>query len=355
MNNKKLWLIPAILITIILVIVLAVVLFFQLRVGVEAPVIELEVYDGPDYSESDNMCYYRVEAIASGNPDPEITFSDDDNVRQLDSDRIEVAIEAGKSYELTAIATNSKGTATATITLKGEYGEEVAEEEEGIAEEIAVEETTESVDEEPVTEPEPEPATEPEPEPATEPETEPEPAAELEPEPPVASENLRAFAADRPISGYVNEYGVVMDGLGVIYVGDTAGTPAAQNRGFLSFDVSSIAGENITNAWLTLRGTRVGNPESLMRELAVTSFDYGNSLNGGDYGGSGSTLTSFFPLNHNDFSFTNDQLKDAVQTALTSGRQYFQVKIYINSTSGNDSKDGFEFYLSNIGLEVSYN
>jgi len=144
--------------------------------------------------------------------------------------------------------------------------------------------------------------------------------------------------------------------LGLIYVGDTTGTPPAQYRGFLSFDVSSIAGKNVLDAWLTLRGTRVGIPESLMRELAVASLNYGNSLDAGDFGLSVSTLTSFYPLStRTDFSFTNNQLKNAVQSALDSGRQYFQVMLYIGNTSNNDSKDGFEFYLSNVGLEVSYN
>jgi len=184
MNKKKLWLIPAISIPVILIIALLVVLFFQyIRIAQEAPTIELEIYDGPDYIESENMCYYRVEAVASGKPDPEITFSDDDNVRLLGTHRLEVAVEAGKSYDLTATASNSSGTATFTINLSGECGQEAAGQE--IAEEeIAVEETTGMSAEEP--EPEPELATETEPEPEPEPELEPEP--EPEPEPAVAVE-----------------------------------------------------------------------------------------------------------------------------------------------------------------------
>jgi len=116
----------------------------------EAPTIELEIYDGPDYSESDDMCYYRVEATVEGIPDPEVTFDEDDNVDPLGSGRVEVGVEAGDSYTLTATAVNSQGTASVSIDLEGECddmpaeveeaGEEEAEEEEGEEEEAEEEE-----------------------------------------------------------------------------------------------------------------------------------------------------------------------------------------------------------------------
>ena len=68
----------------------------------EAPTLELEIYDGPDYSESDNMYYYRVEATATGMPEPEIEFAQDDNVNLLGTGRVEVGVEVEDSYTLTA-------------------------------------------------------------------------------------------------------------------------------------------------------------------------------------------------------------------------------------------------------------
>ncbi len=88
----------------------------------EAPTIELEIYDGPDYSEPDNICYYRVEAIATGIPAPEIVFDDDNNVNLIGSGRVEVGIEVGDSYTLTATAKNSAGTAAVSIELVGDCG-----------------------------------------------------------------------------------------------------------------------------------------------------------------------------------------------------------------------------------------
>ena len=48
----------------------------QCGFGGQSPTLELEVYDGPDYSEDDGMCYYRVEAISTGTPTPAIEFSE---------------------------------------------------------------------------------------------------------------------------------------------------------------------------------------------------------------------------------------------------------------------------------------
>jgi hypothetical protein len=89
----------------------------QCGFGGESPALELEVYDGPDYSEEDGMCYYRVEAVSTGTPAPSIEFSDDDNVNPIGTGRVEVGVEKGDTYTLTATATNSAGTATASIVL----------------------------------------------------------------------------------------------------------------------------------------------------------------------------------------------------------------------------------------------
>jgi len=95
----------------------------------EAPTLSLEIYDGPDYSESDDICYYRIEATAQGMPEPDIEFTEDDNVNPLGSGRVEVGVEVGDSYTLTATATNSAGTSTFSITLDGECGADIADEE----------------------------------------------------------------------------------------------------------------------------------------------------------------------------------------------------------------------------------
>ena len=41
--------------------------------------IELEIYEGPLFSEATNICYYRIEAIVTGDPEPVIEFNKDDS------------------------------------------------------------------------------------------------------------------------------------------------------------------------------------------------------------------------------------------------------------------------------------
>ena len=49
----------------------------QLRAGTTAkaaPTIKLEIYEGPTYSATDDICYYRVKATVTGNPAPNVSF-----------------------------------------------------------------------------------------------------------------------------------------------------------------------------------------------------------------------------------------------------------------------------------------
>ncbi len=122
MLKRKFFIVLAIIITISLIGISA-----QCGIGVNRgdPTIELGIYYGPDYSESDNMCYYRVVANATGTPNLEIEFNEDNNVKSLSSGTVEVGVKAGETYLLAATATNRQGTASASIILKGECKEEV--------------------------------------------------------------------------------------------------------------------------------------------------------------------------------------------------------------------------------------
>ena len=102
----------------------------------EAPILELEIYDGPDYSESNDMCYYKVEAIVTVMPEPEIEFDVDDNIDLIGNGRVEVFVDKGESYTLTATATSLHSTTSVSIPLRGECVEEVAAKEEVVEEEI---------------------------------------------------------------------------------------------------------------------------------------------------------------------------------------------------------------------------
>lgn len=84
----------------------------------EAPTIELEIYEGPVYSQSDNVCYYRVKANVTGTPTSDVEFSKDDSNGYWGEYKAQVNLNSPtETYTLIATATNSEGTATDSITL----------------------------------------------------------------------------------------------------------------------------------------------------------------------------------------------------------------------------------------------
>jgi hypothetical protein len=86
--------------------------------ALSAPTISLEVYMGPEYSSSDGLCYYRIEANVTGNPIPIIEFSKDDSLETLGDNRVQVNLKSTSDIcQLEATATNSEGEATDSIIL----------------------------------------------------------------------------------------------------------------------------------------------------------------------------------------------------------------------------------------------
>ncbi|MDZ7838885.1 MAG: hypothetical protein U5N58_13635 [Actinomycetota bacterium] len=83
-----------------------------------SPQLELEIISGPEYEGDGPICYYRVKAIVSGNPEPEISWSKDDSKGAWGRNTAQVNLTQGQSYQLQATAENSQGTATETVSLQ---------------------------------------------------------------------------------------------------------------------------------------------------------------------------------------------------------------------------------------------
>jgi len=63
------------------------------------------------------MCYYRVEAIVTGDPYPIIKFSKDDSNGTWGKNKAQVNLKNGESYDLIVTAVNSVGAVTKHIVL----------------------------------------------------------------------------------------------------------------------------------------------------------------------------------------------------------------------------------------------
>jgi lipoprotein-anchoring transpeptidase ErfK/SrfK len=82
-----------------------------------APELTLSVILGPEYAQDSQVCYYRVKAIVTGKPFPDITFSKDDSNGAWGVDVTQINLTEGQSYTLTCKAENPAGAAESTVTL----------------------------------------------------------------------------------------------------------------------------------------------------------------------------------------------------------------------------------------------
>ncbi len=83
-----------------------------------APTVQLRIYEGPLYSKSDDICYYRVIADISGDPFPKVIFNKDDSLGSLGPGKVQINITRdSQSFTLNATAENSKGKSSDSIVL----------------------------------------------------------------------------------------------------------------------------------------------------------------------------------------------------------------------------------------------
>ena len=267
-----------------------------------APTISLKIYEGPSLDES--ICYYRIEAIVTGSPNPTVSFSKDDSGGAWGANKAQVNLnDPSDMYTLTATATNSEGSATASIDLS--WGCEI---------------------------PDPDP----------------------DPDP---KEKTVDIGADSSLSGFIIvDYAAYQGGTAV--VGDN--TFDKPIKAYLSFDISSISSLDyvtIKDVSVTIPVTLIINhPELAGSELHIKVFYYGDSLDypqdqvvGGELVKTISTTDSLTDLN-----FSSSKLADELQKAADVDRQWFQLKIGLSGVLANGKEDYYMIPASVAVLHVKY-
>jgi len=282
----------------------------------EAPTIALEVYEGPIYSATDDVCYWKVQANATGTPYPRVDFNRDDSHGSWGSSRVQVNLYSpSETFTLIATATNSEGSATDSITLDWGCGV-----------------------------PEPEPDT---PEEDTTDSRRP-------------SEDIISIGPMYDLSGIVYESGSFLYSnhtlLGLkIIVGDAANND--QIKAYISFNISALHGRNVQNAEISFVQTKRedSHPESFAKTVDFKAFNYGNSLDSGDFA-VGGTLLERIPILTTSYTVSGDSLISELQNVLDdSGRGYFQVKLGLNAkTNNNGLQDDIVIDLRNVSLHIRY-
>jgi hypothetical protein len=354
-----------------------------------APTIELKIYEGPTFSAADSVCYYKLEAVVTGNPKPVVAFSKDNSNGAWGSKKVQINLNAGESYTLRATATNSEGSATVSKNLT--YGCAEGANKAPVLEEIIMlepkPETNSTYDISVV-------ASDPDDDlltynwsvdagtlasSITNPTKWKTPAeageyiisvfvsdgnghtvnktknviVELEAAVFALEKLLINFKCVGAEGGFIEQGGAVYAGNN-LYAGDSNNNKSC--TGLISFDISRLAGKNanVLSAQVSFLNSRgLGNPLDFAPYLSLSSYYWGpRVIQNGDDTANGEILQTFEPAT---FACFNDELINALQNALNAGRPRFQLRINFAgglSTDNDNSWDGWEYTQNNVNLSA---
>jgi len=348
------------------------------------PTIKLEVYEGPLYSPTDDVCYYRIEASVTGEPYPEINFSKDDSLGSLGLDKVQVNLKRdSKTYILTATASNSEGKASDTLTLIWNCNRSpdikgislssdtlyVGKQYEVSVEAIDLDDdeltyswsvTGGSIVDNTVN-----------------------PIKWNTPNTPddyeisVAVDDGKGNTSETSVKVYIGEVTVVVEQQstslnlprkegeggyvefgggthlgGDIYAGDSVGNKPCS--GFVSFDISGVGGKTVESATLKFNEALVsGDPLSFLYMLKINVLNWGaEPITQNDFKLDGILVASYTSPN---ITCNVSKLKDELQKAINEGKSRFQIRIHFSGpyTDYDSKDDGWRYLQSNVNLNVT--
>lgn len=373
-----------------------------------APTIELEIVEGPEVDEETGLYSFLVEAVVTGDPEPEVTFNRNDGDDELDLNHTLILLEKGESFLLTATATNTLGSAEVSLSLMAE--DEDADPSDPDTDDPDDPDDPDEPGEDPDSNEPPEisgitfpdgplyaendyvvsvDASDPDGDPLTyhweisgpgtpqiaDPLTNPmlwTPGERGEytvkitvrdnrGEKTEYSENVNvgAIAFLKPVnteSGYVIKDEAAHANTAP-YIGDNADNRIC--RGFISFDISGITG-TVQKAELRLADPEIhGNPEFMHGGLGlwVAVVEWGSRPPElADYGLQGKGLDSFTSYNITLTSAGNQLMARELQDSIDAGNDRFQFRLHfaLENSNGDDSLDGVAYHTEFVTLTVYY-
>jgi len=163
------------------------------------------------------------------------------------------------------------------------------------------------------------------------------------------------IAADNSLSGYVTSEGLVRTG--TILVGDN--DTNNQIKGYLTFNLSRLAGvtsEQISRASIRFNYVnKSGNPEGFARFVDFKVYNYGTTLDPGDFAIGGSRFQMIGTTSFSTGSTAQGSLITELQRAIDSRSNRLQVKIGLDGDTDSDGAwDIFQFNPAMVFLEVHY-
>ncbi len=347
----------------------------------EAPTIKLVIYEGPVYSAGDGVCYYRIRADVTGKPKPDIVFSKDDSDGSWGSRKVQINIsDPAGSYTLTATATNSKDSASDSITLTwgcngppeitditlmGDHFTGIeyvvsaaAADPDGDTLSYSWSVTGGSLDSSsgnPIKWTMPGTAGDyditvevDDGNGGTDTLTE---TVEVTP-PPVFNMNISHVSSE---GGYLEKNGATNVG-GCVYAGDSNNDKACV--GYMSYDITGLAGTTVTDAELTFTLKQEWGDPSFYIYLYIGSLFWGeNPIYQGLSSIPSIGIQGFSSSGSGSFTCMASKLKEELQKAINDGKTRFQIRVYFTGiqTDNDGAWDGWDYDQSGIVLNVTGN
>jgi len=142
-----------------------------------------------------------------------------------------------------------------------------------------------------------------------------------------------------------------------VFVGDTSSD--AYIKGYLTFDIrnlSDLGVINIKEVEIRIPGvTSLNKPWEAGSQMNIKVFDYGSSLDPGDFRLGGNTVKVFNTSSSlSNLTFSTLELKNELKSYVSSGRALFQLKFGLNGKSSNGITDLYRVHESNASLYVKY-
>lgn len=108
----------------VVIILLLIILISPLKELIfppqQEPAITLELLESPVLDLETDLYRFTVTAITSGNPEPEVQFSRNDGIGDVDPNQTLILLGSEESYLLNAVAVNEHGSAQASLELSAE-------------------------------------------------------------------------------------------------------------------------------------------------------------------------------------------------------------------------------------------
>jgi hypothetical protein len=155
---------------------------------------------------------------------------------------------------------------------------------------------------------------------------------------------------DEGLSGYVTENGAFV--IGTVFLGDTTYNKAV--KGYISFDIRELSRDApVLDARISISGITIDGDPTFADQLIVKVDDF-EEINGGDFAVGGDHLAAFSTVGLSTINISSDNLKTLLERKLGDNKDYFQIKLGLDSYTGNPGiADVFIINLDNAELMVT--